>query len=69
LDMTLKQVVAEQMVRETHAHTVRRVARANDSWARARELCELDTELVGRSRDLIQRGRHRLATLDKPVEE
>ena len=58
--MTLEQIEAEAAVREAHAETLRAIARANSSWARAGELCRLDTDLIARSRDLIDRGRQRL---------
>ena len=59
-DMALEQIETEALVREAHSQAIRAISRANSSWARAGELCQLDIDLLARSRDLIDRGRQRL---------
>jgi len=56
----LEQIEAEAMVWDARARTIRAVARAKVSWGCAGELCQLDTDLLGRSRELIARGRQLL---------
>ena len=63
LSMTLEQIEAEAVVREARARTLRAIARANSSWGRVAEPCQLDTDLFARSADLIVRGRQRLKQL------
>jgi hypothetical protein len=58
--VTLKEIEAEEVVREAQARTIRALVRAKVSWGRAGDLCQRDTDLLSRSRELIARGRQLL---------
>ena len=58
--LTLLQVEVQEIVWEAYARTLRAKSRVEGSFARANRSDQLDSELVGRSRELIALSRRRL---------